>query len=71
LVEEDLAAKINSLIRQDLRGRASEVAVTIRNGIATLRGKIATNAQRRVLEDQIKSLPGMDRVRDILVTDPE
>jgi BON domain len=66
--DEVLMTKVNSLIKQDLGNQASNIQVTIAKGVVTLNGKVATEAQKTMLEKQVKALPGVDRVQDNLIT---
>jgi sporulation protein YlmC with PRC-barrel domain len=68
LTDEDLMAQINGLVRRYLGDRADGVQVTLTEGVVTLTGRIATQAQQRLLEVQIKALPGVRRVQDVLIT---
>jgi hypothetical protein len=57
-----VADKVNGVIHQGLGERAGDVQATVKNGVVTLRGKVATGAQKQELEDQIKAVPGVDQV---------
>jgi osmotically-inducible protein OsmY len=59
------------VIRQDLGARADGISVTIKNGVATLQGKVASEAQKQEIENQVKAVPGVDRVDDQLMISPE
>ena len=69
--DQQLADRINSLVQQDIPNGSGSVEVVIKNGIVTLRGRVPSQAQKEVLENQIKALPGVDRVQDSLITGPE
>jgi sporulation protein YlmC with PRC-barrel domain len=69
--EEDLSAKINSVLQQNLGEGASGIQATITNGIVTLSGSVANQAQKARLENQIKATPGVKQVQDQLVTKAE
>ncbi len=69
--EADLMAKINNLIRHDVGPEAEAIQATFKDGVVTLTGKIPTDAQKRVLENQIKALPGVNRVQNDLTTGSE
>ncbi len=64
--DEYLMGKINGLIRQDVGDAATDVQVTLKNGMVTLKGKIPSEAQKKLLETQIKGLGGIDQVRNEL-----
>jgi sporulation protein YlmC with PRC-barrel domain len=69
--DEDVATKVNGLIRQNVGDKADAIQVTIAQGVVTLSGKVASDAQKKVIETQIKALPGVDRVENKLVTGNE
>jgi hypothetical protein len=58
--------KVNGVIRQGLGERAGDIQVTFKNGVVTLRGKVASEAQKHELENQIKAVPGVNQVDDQL-----
>lgn len=66
--DEVITAKVNSLIRSDVGDRAGEVVATLEKGVVTLNGKVASDEQKKVLEEHIKAVPGVDRVENNLVT---
>jgi sporulation protein YlmC with PRC-barrel domain len=63
--------KVNGMIQKDLGQRAGDVQVTVKNGVVTLRGKVASEAQKQQLENQIKAVPGVDHVDDQLTITQE
>jgi hypothetical protein len=67
----DLSAKVNVLI-DHYAGLAAGGAVqsTVENGVVTLKGKVATAAQKQDLESQIKALSGVITVVDDQLSAP-
>ena len=63
--------KVNGVIRQDMGARAGGISVTIKNGVVTLQGKVASDSQKQELNNQIKAVPGVERVDDQLMISPE
>jgi hypothetical protein len=63
--------KVNSVVHQGLGAHAGDIQVTITNGVVTLRGKVASEAQKQELENQIKALPGVDQVDNRLTIPQE
>jgi sporulation protein YlmC with PRC-barrel domain len=56
------------LINQDAGPKGSQtIQTTLKNGVITLTGTVASEAQKQILEDHIKALPGVDRVDDQLM----
>jgi osmotically-inducible protein OsmY len=66
LTDDYIMKKVNEVIHQDVGTGANDIQVTIKNGVVTLRGKVANEAQKQALEKQIKALAGVDRVEDRL-----
>ena len=64
--DEFIMSKINAVVNQTLGPSASEVQVTLKNGIVTLKGRIASETQKKLLENQIKVLAGVDQVQNSL-----
>ncbi len=65
--DEFLMSKINAVIRQYVGvDGAAYVQVTLKEGLVTLKGKVASDAQRKLLESQIKVIGGVDRVQNDL-----
>jgi osmotically-inducible protein OsmY len=62
-------ARINDVIRQELGTQANDIQVAIKNGVVTMRGKEANDQQKQALEKQIKALPGVNQVQDVLTTE--
>lgn len=69
--DQQLADQINNLVQQNVPNASGNIEVVLRNGIVTLRGRVPSEAQKQVLENQIKALPGVDRVQDSLIAGPE
>lgn len=66
--DDDLTAKVNGLVRQDVGQDADNIQVSIQNGVVTLKGKVASATQKQALETKIKALPGVTRIEDNLET---
>lgn len=65
--DEYLMGKINGVIHQDIGEAASrDVQVTLKEGLVTLKGKVPSEAQRKLVENQIKVIGGIDRVQNDL-----
>ena len=71
LTHDYLVDKVNEVIRQTLGASAGNVQMTIKNGLVTLRGKVASEAQKQVLENQIKAVAGVNEVENKLWIGPE
>jgi osmotically-inducible protein OsmY len=71
ITDDYVMDKVNGVIRQDMGARADGISVTIKNGVATLQGKVASEAQKQEIENQVKAVPGVDRVDDQLMISPE
>ena len=69
--DADILAKANSVIHDDAGAGASDIKLSIKNGVLTLEGKVASQAQKVVLENHIKALPGVERVENNLKAPPE
>jgi len=67
---DDIMGRINDVIRQQTGDGARDIQVTLKDGIVTLSGKIASDAQKRIIEDQIKALGGVDAVENRLMLPP-
>ena len=46
---------------------ARNVQVTLKEGLVTLKGKVPSDAQRKLVENQIKVIGGVDRVQNDLI----
>ena len=69
--EGDLSARVTKLInRQAGAGTSGDVQATVENGVVTLKGKVATAAQKQDLETQIKALSGVAQVIDDQLSAP-
>jgi osmotically-inducible protein OsmY len=66
-----VADKVNGVVRQGFAERAGDIQVTVKNGVVTLRGKVASEAQKQELENQIKAVPGVNQVDDQLTITQE
>ena len=66
-----VADKVNGVIHQGLGERAGDVQMTVKNGVVTLRGKVASEAQKQELENQIMALPGVNQVDNQLTITQE
>jgi hypothetical protein len=66
--DDDLTAKVNGLVREDVGQDADNIQVSIENGVVTLKGKVSSAAQKQALETKIKALPGVTRIEDNLET---
>lgn len=64
LSDDYVLSKVKGVINQDEGSAASNIKVTVKNGVVTVKGKIANDAQKKMLVNQIKGLPGVDRVDD-------
>jgi hypothetical protein len=70
-IDEYVLGKVKNVIRQDAGARAAGIQATIKNGTVTLQGKVGSEAQKQELENQIKAVPGVERVDDQLMLSPE
>lgn len=68
--DEYIMGKINGIIRQDVGDASRDVQVVLKNGVVTLKGKVPSEAQRKLLENQIKGLGGVNRVQNNLTVSP-
>jgi osmotically-inducible protein OsmY/sporulation protein YlmC with PRC-barrel domain len=66
--DEDLMTKVTGLVRADVGQDADNIQVTIKDGVVTLKGKVASASQKQALETRIKALPGVTRIEDNLET---
>jgi osmotically-inducible protein OsmY len=64
--DAEILAKASGVIHDDAGASASEIKLSIKNGVLTLEGKVASQAQKVVLENHIKALPGVERVENNL-----
>jgi sporulation protein YlmC with PRC-barrel domain len=64
--DEYTMGKINGVIRQDVGDAAGNIQVTLKNGLVTLQGRVANDAQKKLVESQIKALGIVDQVRNDL-----
>jgi hypothetical protein len=64
--DEDLMATVNGLVREDVGQDADNIQVSIKDGVVTLKGKVANASQKQALESRIKALPGVTRIEDNL-----
>ncbi len=64
--EQALMTRINSLVRQDQGSRQGDVQVKITKGVVTLSGNVPNESQKQLMEQQIKALPGVERVENHL-----
>jgi hypothetical protein len=65
--DEYIMAKINGIIRQDIgTDSARNVRVTLKEGLVTLAGRVPSTAHKKLLENQIKAIGGVDRVQNNL-----
>jgi hypothetical protein len=62
----DLMIKVNEIIGADLGAEARNVKATVSHGAVTLKGKVASEEQKRNLETQIKAVTGVNEVDDQL-----
>jgi sporulation protein YlmC with PRC-barrel domain len=58
--------KANAVIRQELGQSASDVNVSFKDGVVTLKGKVESEEQKQAIENQIKALAGVNRVQNDL-----
>ena len=66
--DSTLSKGVNKVIKQDAGpSGAKRVQTTIRNGVVTLTGSVASQEEKQRLEDHIKALPGVDRVDNQLM----
>ena len=65
--DDYVTEKVNGVVRQNMGDRADNIQVTIKNGRVTLKGKAASQEQRQTIENQIKAVPGVDRVDNRLM----
>ena len=64
--------KVNGVVRQDLGTRAGDIRVTVKNGVVTLRGKVASEAEKQTLENQIvRRCLAVNQVDNELMITPE
>ncbi len=66
--QDDLTTKVNSLVKEDAGKDADNIQVSIKDGVVTLTGKVATAAQKAAIESRIKALSGVERVENNLET---
>ena len=66
--DQQLVKQIRGVIRKDVGASANDIHVALKDGVVTLKGKVANDSQKKDLEKQINALPGVDRVEDNLQT---
>ena len=66
--DEELMTKVTGMVRADVGQDADNIQVTIKDGVVTLKGKVASASQKQALETRIKALPGVTRIEDNLET---
>jgi osmotically-inducible protein OsmY len=66
--DEDLTTKVTGMVRSDVGKDADNIQVTIKDGVVTLNGKVASASQKQALEARIKALPGVTRIENNLET---
>jgi hypothetical protein len=66
--DKDLMGRVKGLIHQEVGDGANDVQATIDHGVVTLKGKVATDAQKKALETEIMALPGVELVQDDQMT---
>ena len=66
--DQQLVKQIRGVIRKDVGASANDIHVALKDGVVTLKGKVANDSQKQDLEKQINALPGVDRVEDNLQT---
>jgi osmotically-inducible protein OsmY len=69
--DSDILAKASGVIHDEAGADASDIKLSIKNGVLTLDGKVANQAQKVALEKHIKALPGVERVENNLQTPQE
>ncbi len=67
----DLQERVIEAIAFDPRLTAGEVAVTVREGVVTLRGRVSSLDERWNVEDAVKRVRGVRGVADQLVVEPD
>jgi len=66
--DNPLSTEVNKAIKQTLGPTAEkDVHATVENDVVTLKGKVAAAELQRKLDDQIKAIPGVDRLDDQLI----
>jgi sporulation protein YlmC with PRC-barrel domain/HSP20 family molecular chaperone IbpA len=70
-IRDYVADKVNGVIRQVLGAHAGDIQVSVKDGVVTLRGKVASEAQKQELENKIKAVPGVNQVDDQLTIPQE
>ena len=68
---EYVSDKVNGVIQQRLGQRAGDIQMTVKNGVVTLQGKVASEAQKQELENQIKAVPGVNEIDNQLTVTQE
>ena len=66
-VEALLSQRVNQTIKQDASANADQIQTRIEKGVVTLTGTATSQSEKQRLEQDLKSLPGVDRVDDQLV----
>jgi sporulation protein YlmC with PRC-barrel domain len=65
----DITAQVSKLIEQTLGATASQdIQATVDKGVVTLKGSVAAPELQQKLDDQLKAIPGVERVDDRLTT---
>ncbi len=64
--DEFVMGRINGLVRQALGDGSGDVQITLKDGVVTLGGRVASIAQKKLVESQIKTLGGVNRVQNNL-----
>jgi hypothetical protein len=61
-----LQQSINSSLRKDYDATAQNLSVTVNNGSVTLRGTVASEAEKQNIESSVKAMPGVMQVNNQL-----
>jgi sporulation protein YlmC with PRC-barrel domain len=68
---DNIADQVNGVVRDGLGAHAGDIQVSVKDGVVTLRGKVASEAQKQELENKIKAMPGVTKVDDQLTITQE
>jgi len=68
MTHDYVADKVNAVVRKNMGANADDIQVSVKNGIVTLKGKTANDAQRQAIVNQVKAVPGVNQVEDHLTT---
>jgi sporulation protein YlmC with PRC-barrel domain len=60
--DQALTTQVDNLIRKQAGDQSSDIKATVKNGIVTLKGKVASDSLKQSLQDQIQALPGVQQV---------